>query len=105
MASKKNFQPPDYWQEHIEAWAKSGLSQTDYCQQNQIAKSTFYKWRKRLSNSGANTDILLSTQANNEPQDFMDLSVASEALSKPEKKFWDIELQLGLDIVLRMRQQ
>jgi len=31
----------DHWLTHITAWQRSGLSQVAYCQQHQLAKSTF----------------------------------------------------------------
>ena len=36
------------WQQHIEAWSDSGLSQVDYCRQNNIKPQQFYSWRNQL---------------------------------------------------------
>jgi len=36
------------WQEHMNAWEKSGLSQKTYCNEQGIKLATFGLWRKRL---------------------------------------------------------
>lgn len=38
-----------YWQRHIRAWQRSGLSQTAYCQDQQLSLASFGYWRKRCS--------------------------------------------------------
>ena len=42
---KKNF-----WQNHIQACGKSGLSQVEYCSGRNIPLSTFGYWKRKLSN-------------------------------------------------------
>jgi hypothetical protein len=42
---KKNF-----WQNHIEACGKSGLSQVEYCSAHNVPLSTFGYWKRKLSN-------------------------------------------------------
>ncbi len=39
----------EYWQQHINAWQESGLSQPKYCEKNDIKQNTFYYWRKQLA--------------------------------------------------------
>ena len=61
----------------------SGLSQKDFCEREGISLSTYNKWRMRLIDSG-------------EPgAGFVEL--------KPEASSWDIELDLGAGVVLRLR--
>jgi hypothetical protein len=36
------------WQNHIEAWQRSGQSQQDYCQIHGLALATFGYWRRKL---------------------------------------------------------
>lgn len=36
------------WQNHIEAWRRSGQSQQDYCQIHGLALATFGYWRRKL---------------------------------------------------------
>lgn len=37
-----------YWQEHVEAWRRSGLTQTVYCAEQSINSKTFYRWRRKI---------------------------------------------------------
>jgi hypothetical protein len=37
-----------FWQEHIDGWRSSGLSQQAYCRNNHLAMSTFGYWRRKL---------------------------------------------------------
>lgn len=41
------------WQEHIEQWRSSGLTQKEYCRRNGFRCSTFHYWRKHLETSDA----------------------------------------------------
>lgn len=34
-----------FWQEHLDDWQASGLSQTDYCNAHQLKLGTFTYWR------------------------------------------------------------
>jgi hypothetical protein len=36
------------WQRHVEAWRESGLSQADYCQQQELNRKTFSVWTRRV---------------------------------------------------------
>lgn len=35
-----------YWQTHIEAWQRSGLSQKSYCDEHRLCPNTFRRWLK-----------------------------------------------------------
>lgn len=37
-----------YWQEHIQAWRQSGLSQANFCKARSLALSTFHYWRRKI---------------------------------------------------------
>lgn len=37
-----------FWEVHIQAWQKSGLSQNKYCRQNQLHNSQLRYWKKKL---------------------------------------------------------
>ena len=39
----------DVWQQHIEAWCQSTLSQKTYCQQQDLSFASFGYWRTRLN--------------------------------------------------------
>ncbi|BBP44640.1 hypothetical protein THMIRHAS_08360 [Thiosulfatimonas sediminis] len=40
----------ELWVQRIADWQASGLSQRAFCQQQGLAISTFYTWRRRLRN-------------------------------------------------------
>ncbi len=76
-------------------WKTSGLTQPQFCQQNDLAISTFNKWQKKLRHEGK-AELKL-------PEPFIELPTESFNHSEPEKQ-WDIELSLGNGVTLRMRQ-
>lgn len=39
----------EFWTKHIADWQSSGLSQKDYCNQNDIKAHNLQYWRQRLS--------------------------------------------------------
>jgi len=89
----------DYWLKHIKGWEQSGLSHRVYCRQHQLALSTFYQWKKRLSGNSFS-----SSEPSTLPE-FIDLSVPSIPLSNQDNLSWDIELSLGSGVVLRLSQR
>jgi len=38
----------DFWQDQIEQWERSGLSQAVYCQRHELKLATFGYWRRKL---------------------------------------------------------
>jgi len=51
---------PEYWQNHLDNWARSGLSQAAYCRNNDLDYDRFRKWKERLSTyPSASTSIKL----------------------------------------------
>lgn len=38
-----------FWQTHIGAWKKSGLSQNEYCSRHKLRPNQFCYWKKKLS--------------------------------------------------------
>ena len=47
-----------YWQEHIERWRNSGMTQKDYCRQNGLKWSTFHYWKQRLREKSSSLNIV-----------------------------------------------
>ncbi len=83
---------PQQWQSIMQAYEQSGLTQEAFCNRESIAPSTFYNWRKRLS---------VAKPAKPKEPMFIELP-ATEFPTKIDH--WDIELLLGDNVVLRMRQ-
>lgn len=47
--SKKKSNKASYWQEKVDGWINSGLTQGEFCKQNNLRFTTFSYWRSRLS--------------------------------------------------------
>lgn len=44
---KKEIENRTFWQKHINAQEKSGLSKLNYCQQNEVDYERFYYWLRK----------------------------------------------------------
>ncbi len=44
-----------FWQTHIRAWEKSGLSINEYCRRNSLKANQFCYWKKKLSGDNQDT--------------------------------------------------
>ena len=42
-----------YWQEHVECWKRSGLSQAEYCRLNSLQIKNFWYWKKQYNGKTA----------------------------------------------------
>lgn len=58
-----------YYEEHIEAWRHSGLSQVKYCDQAQISYGSFKSWSGKLKQSEA-VETTFAEAKSSEAQDF-----------------------------------
>jgi hypothetical protein len=56
-----------YWQEHVERWHSSGMTQKDYCRKNRLKWSAFYYWRKRLQELSAPVSLVQVSLAAGRP--------------------------------------
>lgn len=63
VSSKKQF-----WSAHIQAYKQSGLSQNEYCRQNNLQAGQFRYWNKKLeTQSSDSADLLSKAQDNQQP--------------------------------------
>jgi hypothetical protein len=46
--TKKKTSRAAYWQEHISQWSKSGLTQAEYCRQNNLSAAAFHWWKREF---------------------------------------------------------
>jgi len=83
----------EQWQELIDEQADSGLSQRVFCQQKRLSLSTFSLWKRRLAGSEPE-----QTGESQDPSPWIDLGDLGSG-----KSGWDIELDLGDGICLRLR--
>ena len=74
------------WQRLIHEQTDSGLTQSAFCQANAISLASFQNWKRRLA-----------AEAATEPW------VELGTLDRSAGAGWDIELDLGEDVCLRLR--
>jgi hypothetical protein len=55
-----------FWQKHITAWKKSGLSQDVYCRNQKIKKSTLGYWITKLSREKGFVEVPVNLPSVNE---------------------------------------
>ncbi len=87
----------EQWQDIIHRFEQSGQTRDAFCAEQALALSTFSRWRQRLRALSA------LPPRSNEAISFVELPVADDAMGVPSSVDWDVELQLGADIVLRLR--
>ncbi|MCP4233756.1 MAG: hypothetical protein GY770_09255 [Aestuariibacter sp.] len=85
------------WRQLIAQYETGSLTQKSFCQQHRISVSSFHKWRNRFKH---NEDV----------DHFIDISKAiiptrrtSESTVEQESSVWQVELDLGQGMVLRVR--
>jgi len=66
MYSNHHSKDSKYWEAQVSAWKDSGLSQAQYCRQNDLPLSRFYGWKAKL-----------------EPKNFVSVKITEE----PEQQF------------------
>ena len=83
------------WREIFSEFAQSGQTRERICAERNLKLSTFSRWRKRLR------DDSHAVAANTEDSMFVELASQTR---KPSGVSWDVELELGGGVVLRLRQ-
>lgn len=83
------------WKSLVDEFNASGLTKTAFCKKNHIANSCLYRWQK-----------VFSDQSN--AAEFIDITepVARVASTPPvayDDAHWQVELELGAGMVLRVR--
>ena len=84
--TKRIRRTPQQWQTIVDRQAASNLSPRAFCNTHQFSYPVFCKWRKRL--------------VANEQAPLIDLSALAHT---PQAARWDIELDLGDGMALRLR--
>ena len=83
----------DQWRALIAEQAESGLSQSAFCKRKKLALSTFNLWKRRLAESGEP-----HATRSGEQDSWIDLGQLASS-----RAGWDIELDLGDGVCLRLR--
>ena len=89
---------PKQWQGMVDQFETSGLTQRAFCQQAGIAYGTFSRWRRRLMT----TDVPPPCPV---PEADLFVELSADATPPVASPSWDVELQLGQDVFLRLRHQ
>lgn len=85
------------WQAVISRAERSALSTAAFCAAEGISTASFYLWRKRLRASDPPQG-----DVGEEAPEFLDLGQLSRP-AKTDAASWDLELDLGDGVVLRLR--
>lgn len=84
------------WKALLNEFNSSGLTKSAFCKKHQIALSSLYRWQQFFAEqSGGSTDFIDVTQPLS--------STAAPAPAFARDNDWQVELELGAGIVLRLR--
>jgi hypothetical protein len=78
---------PSAWQQLIDEQARSGLTQSAFCTARSVSTTSFQHWKRRLAS------------APTAPPTWIDLG----ALDAPSATGWEVALELGDGVCLRLR--
>ena len=82
------------WKALLEEFNTSGLTKSAFCKKHRIATSSLYRWQQILVEHTGATDFIDVT----EPLS----SVPVPAPSRARNNDWQVELELGAGVVLRL---
>lgn len=82
----------EQWGDLLDRFEQSGQTREQFCADHDLGLSTFSRWRKRLRDQA-----LLSPKVSSDAL-FVEL-----AQDVPASQLWDVELQLGAGVCLRLR--
>ena len=83
----------DQWRELLERFERSGQSREQFCHEQSLTLSSFDRWRRQLGKAAAPRRVIAG-----EPL-FFELAPEAHASGGA----WDVELQLGAGVFLRLR--
>ena len=81
------------WQEIIRRGEVSGQSVETFCAAESVSPASYYLWRKRLAAQEVD-----GTESATTPARFVELGPVTAT-----PRGWDVELELGREVVLRLR--
>ena len=89
------------WRKLIERFDRSGQTRSNFCAANGLALSTFDLWRRKLGEAQAPADEAhpesLFVERTNAPEP------AGPSRTAAGTGAWEVELELGAGVVLRLR--
>ena len=89
------------WRTLVQAYAKRTGTAQEFCQEHGVAVSTLDWWRRRLEKASGSSGVRSKSRpiAAAQPVSFIELP----AIASVVRARWDIELELGEGMVLRLR--
>jgi hypothetical protein len=102
MANEKRAARRAFWQRHVEAHRRSGLSQAAYCARRGLRKGTLSFWRWKLAREAAPA-VRRRAAAPIAPTRFIPVRLTPEPTSTPPSVGLELELTLGPGRSLRLR--
>jgi transposase-like protein len=89
---------PEKWQAIVAQFEASGMTRRAFCQQAGICYGTFSRWRQRLMAANAQQPLTA-------PDTSLFVELSGGDAPPTASPSWDVELQLGADVFLRLRHQ
>ena len=83
----------EQWKALVDEFATSGTTKAAFCKKHRIATSCLYRWQKVFAEQTVLAGFIDITQAGATP----------EPPAADNNKQWQVELELGAGIVLRLR--
>ena len=84
------------WQEIYNTWRSSSQTQREFCEQHDITLGSFRRWSRHFRTANDDLTAVAPTR-----QPFVELT--GTVHTEPAQAGWDIELELGQGVILRMR--
>lgn len=67
---------PEYWREQMNGWRASGLTQAEYCRQNDLDANRFSNWKRRIEQLEKQERRSAARAARNGNSGFVELPLA-----------------------------
>ncbi len=84
----------EFWNQHIENWSSSDLTQVEYCRQNELNRHTFSYWKSKLNNKETFRPFLpVSIQPETTPSN----SSFPSGISLSFNDRFDVRLEVGFN--------
>lgn len=86
----------DQWRALLRRFEQSGQTREQFCAEQGLALSTFSRWRGKMRRE---------TRADaGDREEAVFVALSSDEAQASDRSGWDVELQLGSDVFLRLRQ-
>ena len=84
------------WQSLLDDFHRSGLTKVAFCKQHGVATSSLNRWQRMLESQTESSDFINVTEP-------LSHAPTIPAPSREGDNGWQVELELGKDIVLKIR--